>query len=116
MRVKSNVVGGRAGFRAGMAEVLGSSIARTAGFLPRRLDIMAKWILSALLTAVLVAGLPQVAGAQYMYMDANGNGIHDNGDRLNVNNDSTFVDIYLVTDLNRNGSAVTCNTDPLKPM
>ena len=77
---------------------------------------MVKRILTALLTVVAVAGLAPVASAQYMYMDANGNGVHDNGDRLNVNNDSTFVDIYLNTDLNRNGSAVTCNTDPLKPM
>jgi len=77
---------------------------------------MLKWILSALLVAVAVAGLAQVAGAQYMYLDANGNGVHDTGDRLNANNDSTFVDVYLNTTLNRNGSAVTCNTAPATAM
>ncbi|TMQ63849.1 MAG: T9SS type A sorting domain-containing protein [Candidatus Eisenbacteria bacterium] len=77
---------------------------------------MVKWILSALLTVVAVAGLTQAADAQYMYMDANGNGVHDTGDRLNANNDSTFVDIYLSTTLNRNGSAVTCNTLPAAAM
>ena len=77
---------------------------------------MVKRILTALLTVVAVACLARVAGAQYMYMDANGNGVHDTGDRLNANNDSTFVDIYLVTDLNRNGSAAACNFNPLTAM
>ena len=64
----------------------------------------------ALFAAVLTLPFAVPASAQYMYMDSNGNGIHDVGDRLNANNDSTVVDIYLNTTLNRNGSAVSCNT------
>src|SRR2546428_12223857 len=73
---------------------------------------MLKRVLVTLLTVVAVAGLAQVASAQYMYMDTNGNGIHDTGDRMNANTDSTVVDFYLNTTLNRNGSTVTCNTVP----
>ena len=73
---------------------------------------MLKRVLVALLSVVAVAGLAQVASAQYMYMDTNGNGIHDAGDKLNVNNDSTVVDIYLNTNHNRDGSTADCNTVP----
>jgi len=73
---------------------------------------MLKRVLMALLVVGAVAGLAQVASAQYMYMDTNGNGIRDAGDRMNANTDSTVVDIYLNTNHNRNGSLADCNTVP----
>src|SRR5436190_2248056 len=73
---------------------------------------MLKRVVVALLTVMAVAGLAQVASAQYMYLDTNANGVHDTGDRLNANGDSTVADLYLNTTQNRNGSAVTCNTAP----
>jgi len=66
----------------------------------------------ALFAAVLTLPFAIPASAQYMYMDSNGNGIHDSGDRLNANAESTVVDIYLNTTLNKDGSAVDCNTAP----
>src|SRR6266705_3355276 len=66
----------------------------------------------ALFAAVLTLPFTVPASAQYMYMDSNGNGIHDTGDRLNANNDSTVVDIYLVTNMNKDGSVAGCNTVP----
>jgi len=44
--------------------------------------------------------------AQYMYLDSNGNGVHDVGDRLRTC--PTTVDIWLNTTQNRNGTAATC--------
>ncbi|HKW50144.1 MAG TPA: hypothetical protein VJQ53_00260, partial [Candidatus Eisenbacteria bacterium] len=66
----------------------------------------------ALFAAVLTLPFAVPASAQYMYMDSNGNGIHDSGDRLNANGDSTVVDIYLSTNTNRDGSTAGCNTVP----
>ena len=50
------------------------------------------------------------ATAQYMYLDSNGNGVHDTGDALGPNGTSTTVDVYLNTNHNRDGSTATCNT------
>jgi hypothetical protein len=46
-----------------------------------------------------------------MYLDSNGNGIHDAGDKLNDNGDSTVVDIYLNTNRMRRNAA-PCDVDP----
>ena len=62
------------------------------------------------IVAVLgVLCLPATTGAQYMYLDSNGNGIHDVGDRVHscsVPGDS--VSIWLDTARNRDGSPGTC--------
>jgi Big-like domain-containing protein len=54
-----------------------------------------------------LAFLAQPAAGQYMYLDSNGNGIHDTGDRMNKST-PTPVDIWLDTDSNRDGSPGTC--------
>jgi hypothetical protein len=71
--------------------------------------------LALLLIAVLVS-VASPAAAQYMYLDANGNGVHDPGDRLAPNGSPTNVDLWVVTDHNRDGSPVTCPQDPSAPM
>src|SRR6267142_2268487 len=63
----------------------------------------------ALFAAVLTLPFAFPASAQYMYMDTNANGIHDAGDKLNANNDLTLVDIYLNTNVNRNGTTAVCD-------
>ncbi|MGH7486682.1 MAG: Ig-like domain-containing protein, partial [bacterium] len=62
-----------------------------------------------LLSAIFALAVAAPASAQYMYLDANGNGIHDTGDQLNPNGTATPVDLYLITDHNRDGSTATCN-------
>jgi hypothetical protein len=69
---------------------------------------MRKYLLLAV--AAAVAGLAPMALAQYIYLDANGNGVHDVGDQLQVNSTPTTVDIWLDTNHNRNGSTATCGT------
>src|SRR6267142_4977314 len=70
----------------------------------------------ALFAAVLTLPFAFPASAQYMYMDTNANGIHDTGDRLNANNDSTLVDIYLNTNVNRNGTTAVCDVNAVTPL
>ena len=60
------------------------------------------------LLGLLLAAVP--ARAQYMYLDSNGNGVHDTGDALGPNGTSTTVDVYLNTNHNRDGSTATCDT------
>jgi PKD repeat protein len=67
-------------------------------------------LLKVLLTIVAVAGFAREAGAQYMYLDTNGNGVHDTGDRLNANGTPTTVDLYVRTNQNRDGSTAVCDT------
>lgn len=62
--------------------------------------------------AVAVAGLAPKASAQYMYLDANGNGVHDAGDKMNGNATPTTVDVYIDTNHNRDGSDATCDSGP----
>ena len=68
-------------------------------------------VLTALALAVLVIAAP-AARAQYMYLDSNGNGVHDSGDQLAGNGSPTTVDLWLVTDHNRDGSVATCDVGP----
>ena len=58
----------------------------------------------AVILAVL--GTPVETSAQYMYLDSNGNGVHDVGDRLRAC--PTQVDVWLNTAMNRDGTPATC--------
>ena len=69
-----------------------------------------------LLSAVFLVLLsPNPLRAQYLFMDSNGNGIHDSGDRVKKKG-ITLVDIYLTSNANRDGSVAVCdNTSPDQP-
>jgi hypothetical protein len=54
--------------------------------------------------------------AQYMYLDSNGDGVHTSADRLNPLGLPTLVDVYLLTDRNRDGSTVLCEVSPIRPL
>jgi hypothetical protein len=68
-------------------------------------------VLTVLALAMLVLAAP-TARAQYMYLDSNGNGVHDSGDQLAPNGTATTVDLWLDTNHNRDGSVATCNVGP----
>jgi PKD domain-containing protein/putative Ig domain-containing protein len=68
--------------------------------------------LTALALVAAFAILAPPAEAQYMYLDANANGVHDSGDHLAVTGTPTTVDVWIVTDHNRDGSLATCDVDP----
>ena len=55
---------------------------------------------------LIMLGSPAETGAQYMYLDSNGNGVHDVGDRMLAC--PTQVDVWLNTAANRDGSPATC--------
>lgn len=55
---------------------------------------------------VLLLSVP--VHSQYLYLDTNGNGIRDPDDRLSPSG-TTNVDIWLVTDHDRDGTPVTCD-------
>jgi len=63
---------------------------------------------TAAMFLILPLGLVPLAdaSAQYMYLDSNGNGIHDAGDRLR--SCPTQFDVWLNTASNRDGSPATC--------
>jgi hypothetical protein len=64
----------------------------------------------ALLSVLLSATIPSTpVRAQYMYLDANSNGVHDPGDQVNSAG-TTTVDVWLDTDTNRNGTSPTCSS------
>lgn len=50
------------------------------------------------------------AAAQYMYLDANGDGVNSTADVMNPIGMPTIVDVYLKTNQNRDGSVAMCNT------
>jgi len=64
----------------------------------------------ALFAAFLSLPFAIPASAQYMYLDANANGVHDAADRLNANGTPTTADLYVSTNQNRDGSTATCDT------
>jgi len=77
---------------------------------------MLRRIFAALLTAAAMGCLAHAASAQYMYLDSNGNGVPDSGDKLNANGTATTVNVYIRTNMNRDGSTPTCNADPASPL
>jgi chitodextrinase len=60
---------------------------------------------------LLVLSFTSPAFAQYMFLDANGDGVNDGSDRINPSGPTT-IDIWVVTSTNRNGSLATCDADP----
>jgi hypothetical protein len=73
----------------------------------------------AVTALLLIAALAVVASpvaAQYMYLDSNGNGVHDSGDRLGPVGVPTTVDVWLDTNHNRDGSIATCDVDATQPL
>src|SRR5215471_6758652 len=64
----------------------------------------------AVLAAALTLPLALPAYAQYMYLDSNGNGIHDSGDQMSPNGTGTTVAVWLDTGHNRDGSVPSCDT------
>ena len=64
------------------------------------------FVLLLLLVALLH---PSAARSQYMYLDANGDGIHTAADVI-ATTGSTTVDVWLRTDQNRDGSPAECST------
>jgi hypothetical protein len=52
-----------------------------------------------------------------MFLDANGDGLYDaNTDKLNPNGTPTTVDVYVITDKNRDGSTAVCDADGTSPL
>jgi PKD repeat protein len=68
-----------------------------------------RWLF--LVAALLLPLAAAPASAQYMYLDSNANGIHDDGDLLNANGVPTTADVWIITNQNRDGSEATCNTE-----
>jgi PKD repeat protein len=54
--------------------------------------------------------LPVSAQAQYLFLDTNGDAIHDERDRIDLNG-LTVIDIWLDTSSNKDGSATACDVD-----
>jgi hypothetical protein len=73
-------------------------------------------IVAALLLIAAFVVLASPATAQYMYLDSNGNGVHDPGDQLATNGTATTVDVWIVTNRNRDGSVATCDVDGSLPL
>ncbi|HET9952678.1 MAG TPA: PKD domain-containing protein [Candidatus Eisenbacteria bacterium] len=63
--------------------------------------------------ALLLVATP--AFAQYVFLDANGDGVNDNSDQLNTTG-TTDLDVWFVTDQNKDGSPAACTTDPTEPL
>jgi PKD domain/Putative Ig domain/FlgD Ig-like domain len=73
-------------------------------------------LISVLFCALAISGTAATAQAQYMYLDSNGDGIPSNLDRLSFNGAPTTVDVWLRTNVNRNGSSASCNSDGAVPL
>ena len=56
---------------------------------------------------VLALAIPLSVSAQYMYLDANGDGVSTLDDQIQATG-STTLDVWLRTDRNRDGSAASC--------
>ena len=65
---------------------------------------------------VALAVLASPAAAQYMYLDANGDGVHTPTDQLASNGTATTVDVWINTNHNRNGSDAVCDIDGTSPL
>src|SRR5262245_57505740 len=64
-------------------------------------------LLPLLLLAVLFAA---PARAQYMFLDANGDGASTLADKMSPNGVATICDVWIKTNLNRDGSPGVCPT------
>lgn len=64
--------------------------------------------LALLPLGLLVFLLPVPAMSQYMFLDTNGDGLHDASDQL-APSGPTSVDIWIVTNRNRDGTSVSCD-------
>jgi hypothetical protein len=73
-------------------------------------------VVTALLLIAALAVVASPVSAQYMYLDSNGNGVHDSGDRLGFLGVPTTVDVWLDTNHNRDGSIATCDVDATQPL
>lgn len=67
-------------------------------------------LMLGLCAACLLCGAP--AGAQYMYLDSNGDGLWSSADVMNANGTPTVTDVYLITNRNRDGTGASCNSGP----
>lgn len=68
-------------------------------------------LLLPLLILAFLAFNPATVHAQYVFLDANGDGVNDGADRLPATG-AADIDIWFVTDRNRDGSPAACTTDP----
>lgn len=60
---------------------------------------------------VLLSFVAPASHAQYMYLDSNGDGIHDGADSLTATG-TTIADVWLVTNKTRGGGSVVCLEEP----
>lgn len=60
------------------------------------------------LVAFLLVSLAAPATGQYMYLDANGDGVHTAADQVNPSG-PTVIDVWIDTDSNRDGTAAVCS-------
>jgi hypothetical protein len=70
---------------------------------------MLRGLLTASLLLASLVAFPLLGNAQYMYVDANGDGIHTAADQLNASG-ATSLDIWLDTTHDRDGSPQSCNS------
>lgn len=66
-------------------------------------------MLGACCAALCVLAFPSFVYGQYMYLDSNGDGVHTSTDRV-LSALPTVVDVWITTNVNRDGSPVSCPT------
>src|SRR5512140_3937152 len=71
---------------------------------------MLKRLLTISFMIVALVGVVRTSQAQYIWMDTNGNGVHDVGDVMNANGTATTVDFWINTAHNKNGTLAICDT------
>ena len=64
---------------------------------------------SSLLAFIVLLTWSSSSPGQYMYLDANGDGIHDASDRLSADS-TTTLEVWIDTVHNRDGSQASCST------
>lgn len=67
------------------------------------------------LPLLILASFAPAAHSQYVFLDANGDGVNDSSDQL-PSSGPVDLDIWFVTDHNRDGSPAVCSTDPSSPL
>ena len=68
-----------------------------------------------ILPALMLFLFAPAAHGQYVFLDANGDGVNDASDQLPASG-PIDLDVWFVTDHNRDGSPVVCSTDPTSPL